>query len=371
MDDSSTPVEERSPETRSGGTPPEPRRITRLDGLRGVAACVVAFFYHPQNLFVLGAFDQSGAVVTWFHQWGWAFVDLFFVLSGYVFAHVYLDGRLQSRVGMSSFAVARVARLYPLHLLTLFICAALFWDEPRNTLLTFIGHLFMLQGVLGPEGRGFNGPSWSISVEILCYILFAVAASSSRRALYLVTAGAIGITLVHFLAFGEPGGPWSGDLIPRGLLGFFIGQVLWHARAPLARVPTVVFVGVLAFGCVIDVGSFSPVLPLTILAWPAALLLALRLRAMETAPLRWLGDRSYSIYLIHQPIVYSVGAFYGRIAGPDWVIWGVHALFIAVVLLLSDISYRFFERPCRTAIREAWERRRKSRERDLPATAAS
>jgi peptidoglycan/LPS O-acetylase OafA/YrhL len=367
LDDSFSGVEQRSPETRSGETSPEPRRITRLDGLRGVAACAVAFCYHTQDLFVVGAFDHMGPVVRWFHEWGWSFVDLFFVISGYVFAHVYLDGRLQSRTGMSAFVVARIARLYPLHLLTLFVCAALFWDAPRNTLLTFIGHLFMLQGVLGPEGRGFNGPSWSISVEILCYMIFAAAASSSRRTLYLVTAAAIGITLGHFLILGEPGGPWSGDLIPRGLLGFFVGQVLWHMRGPLARVPTPVLAAMFAIGIFIDVGPLSPVLPLTILAWPAALLLTLRLTAMESAPLRWLGDRSYSIYLVHQPIGYSVGVFYGRTAGSDWVILGGHLLFAIAVLLVSDVTYRHFERPCRSAVRNAWDRRQKSREVELPA----
>lgn len=70
-----------------------PARLTRLDGLRGIAACVVAFAYHPRSLFAPELFTGHGALLAWLSHWGWAFVDLFFLLSGYIFAHVYLAGK--------------------------------------------------------------------------------------------------------------------------------------------------------------------------------------------------------------------------------------------------------------------------------------
>ncbi len=321
----------------------------------------MAFAYHTQNLFVPGTFGESGPVVTWFHQWGWTFVDLFFVISGYIFAHVYLDGKLRARDGMSTFAVARFARLYPLHLVTLLVCAALFFDEPRNTIGTFFAHLTMVHGMLGTAGRGFNNPSWSISVEIVCYILFAAAAAASRKTLLLVTWSAVGISLFYFAAMAQPGGPWIGDGLFRGLLGFFIGQLLWHGRAGLSHLPAMVLAGALCIGLVADTGSFSSLLPLALVAWPAALLLSLRTRFMESAPLLWLGDRSYAIYLVHEPVIKAVNKFHGPFAGPDWAVWLLHGLFVAAVLVLSDLAYRFIERPSRSAIRAAWAQRQPER----------
>ncbi len=338
-------------------TPPaEPQRLARLDGLRGLAACAVAFAYHTQGLFGAGAFDHSPAPVHWFHDWGWTFVDLFFVISGYIFAHVYLDGTLQSRKGLASFAVARAARLYPLHLLTLFVCAVLFLNDPANTVPAFLAHLFMLQGFLGPDTRGFNAPSWSISIEAVCYILFAMAASAGRRKVVLVTAAAIALALAQLVAMGQPGGPWSGDALSRGLLGFFIGQALWQARGRLAGVPSLALAGVLALGLLVDTGAYSSVVPFTLLAWPAALLLALRARAMESAPLRWLGDRSYAIYLVHEPVINAIRAVHGPFEAGDSVL-ALHALFAIVVLALSDLAFRFVETPGRSWIRAAWQRR--------------
>ncbi|MCB2072437.1 MAG: acyltransferase [Novosphingobium sp.] len=335
------------------------RRLGRLDGLRGIAACGVAFLYHTQQLFVPGSFNGEPAVLGWLHVWGWSFVDLFFLISGYIFAHVYLDGKLSTREGLASFAVARFARLYPLHLVTLLVCAALFWYAPANNFFSFFANLFMLQGFLGMDERGFNGPSWSITVEIVCYILFAVAAYSGRRALWLVTIAAIVLSLCHFAVLGHPDGGWDGEAIPRALLGFFVGQVLWHMRERIAHVPTLVFVGIMAFGFMLDMGEYSSIPRLSMLVWPALMIIALRLPLMESRPMIWLGDRSYAIYLVHQPIAWSLTRYTGRMEGDPAFIIGVHLAYIAVTLLAADIAMRIVEVPARDRIRRVWAARRK------------
>lgn len=156
----------------------EPTRLARLDGMRGIAAFGVAFFYHARALFPEGALDTGNRLLDWPHVYAWLFVDLFFVLSGYVFAHVYLGrGGLRSEADLVDFAVARFARLYPLHLVMLLVSAVAFWGvKPENTPLAFIGHLFMLQAMVEPVANTFIGPSWSLSVEVVCYLLFALAA---------------------------------------------------------------------------------------------------------------------------------------------------------------------------------------------------
>lgn len=335
-----------------------PPRLSQLDGLRGLAACGVAFLYHPQSLFPAATLGSAPKILMWFQTWGWTLVDLFFLISGYIFAHVYLqgDGRL-NRERLGIFMAARVARLYPLHLLTLGLCALLFWRDAGNTVLAFGSHLLMLQVFIQPVARTFDGPSWSISVEAVCYVLFALAACGGPRTLRRVSGLAVIAALLHFLLQGRPGGPWVGDSLPRGLLGFFLGQMLWYGRARLADVPTMLLACLFAFGLALDMGPLSSLLPLSLCAWPALLLLALRMNWMARAPLRWLGDRSYAIYLIHYPLLVLLERNWAPFGGGMGTVWAVTAAFAGAVLLISDLSYRLVEVPARRAIRAGWERR--------------
>lgn len=332
-------------------------RLTQLDGLRGLAACGVAFLYHPQALFTPSALAGAPRVLVWFQSWGWTMVDVFFLISGYIFAHVYLQGEgALTRDRLGSFAAARVARLYPLHLLTLCLCAALFYADPANTGLAFAAHLLMLQAFVQPVAHTFDGPSWSISVEVVCYVLFALGVCGGGRTLHRVAALAIAGALLHFLLQGRPGGPWVGDGLPRGLLGFFMGQMLWHLRERLAQAPAALLVCILAFGLALDMGRMSSLLPLCLCAWPALLLLVLRAPWMGRWPMRWLGDRSYTIYLVHYPVLLLVERWGAPFSGGMTTVWAVTAAFAATVLLVSDLCYRCFEVPSRRAIRAAWER---------------
>ncbi len=330
----------------------------------------MAFAYHGKALFDPAQFADPtyGPLVAWFHQWGWTFVDLFFVLSGYIMAHVYLrDDGLQSRRGIADFAVARFARLYPLHLVMLLGMALFVWGTGPNTPLAFVGNLAMLQAVVLPFAESFVGPSWSLSVECFCYVAFACAALAGRRALGGLTLVAIVWGAVLLALHGKPDGPWVNDIFPRGFLGFFMGQALWHGRRLTARLPSWLLAAALVIGVVVDSGSWSPLLPLLLLAWPAALVLGLRMPMLEARALLWLGDRSYAIYLINLPIAHAAVALWGPISGSLWLVLAVHAGFIALTLVLSAWSLRWIETPARRAIRAACARRRPAAGHPVPA----
>ncbi|GGZ06221.1 acyltransferase family protein [Novosphingobium colocasiae] len=344
--------------SRLGDNPAQPVRLHRLDGLRGLAACGVAFLYHPQSLFAPAAMVALPQPFAWFRDWGWTMVDLFFLISGYIFAHVYLAAGALEKGHLREFAVARLARLYPLHLLTLCLCALLFAADPANTPLAFVANLAMLQGFYPPEAQAFNGPSWSISVECVCYLLFAMAAVGGLRRVRLVAGLAIAGALVHFILQGRAGGPWTSDDLSRGLLGFFLGQAMWLARGRLARIPVPVLAALMIGGLMIDMGQRSSLLPLCLIAWPAALLLALRSRFAGSAPMRWLGDRSYAIYLLHMPVLKLIEMNVGKVSGGPGTAALWTAGFAALVLVLADLSFRLVEVPARRAIRAVWAARR-------------
>ncbi len=342
-------------------TPPaEPGRLARLDGLRGIAACGVAFFYHVRALFPEGTLDTGNRLLDWPHTYAWLFVDLFFVLSGYVFAHVYLGrGSLRSEGDLRNFALARFARLYPLHLVMLLVSAAAFWGvKPENTPLAFVAHLFMVQAAVEPVANTFIGPSWSLSVEVACYVLFGMAAVSGERTLRLVTGGAMLLGLVMLLNDASPLGPWAADCFPRGFLGFFVGQVLWRRREVLAKVPSWALAGVMVLGAALPpAGPWGAILPFALLVFPAATVLGLRLPLLESRALVWLGDRSYAIYLIHIVPLGVIVNTHGQLGSGVLAVVGGHLGFAALNLVLADLAYRHLEIPARRAIRSAWERR--------------
>jgi peptidoglycan/LPS O-acetylase OafA/YrhL len=333
-------------------------RLARLDGLRGIAACGVAFTYHAWALFRDDAFAPGNPLVEWLHWSGWLFVDMFFVLSGYIFAHVYLSrGLLGTPRGLADFAVARFARLYPLHLVMLLLTAALFWGKPENTPLAFLAHLAMLQALVPPVAQTFDGPTWSLSVEAVCYMLFAVGAAAGPQALRRVTLFAILLGVAALALHAAPYGPFVRDNFPRGLLGFFLGQALWHQRARLAQVPGSALALLIVAGFAVPPSWFGAILPLVLIAFPAMLVLGLRLAWLESRPLLWLGDRSYAIYLIHVPLRDLLVAHNGVLDGDPVTAALGWAGFVVATLVLADLSLRLVENPARRAIRVWWQQR--------------
>lgn len=338
--------------------------------MRGIAACIVAFGYHAKLLLepeALGSGD-GGAAVHWLHSFGWTAVDLFFVLSGYVFAHVYLrSASLNRPTGLREFWIARFARLYPLHLVMLIVTGCLFRNHETPMTSGFITNLLMLQAFRAPVAQFFNGPSWSISVEFVCYAIFALAAWKSRRSVHVVSLVMIGIGAIGVAIAGDLSVHSIIGNVSRGLLGFFVGQLLWRARDDLATISTPVLAAGMLAGLAIAtfIGADSPgmILPLTCLAWPCAIMLAKRERLFAHRALLWLGNRSYAIYMINLPLL-MVMANTGGLATswPGALLRQV--VLIAANLLIADLVYRRFELPaqtfCRTILR-----------RQLPAPASS
>ncbi|MFC3173328.1 acyltransferase family protein [Novosphingobium bradum] len=362
-------------------------RLMLLDGLRGLAAVAVLFFHYRHFLYPPGTFRSPGiagrvpleSLLGPLYELGHFGVQLFWMISGFVFAAVYYGRPATSR----EFVVNRFARLYPLHFATLLVVAAEQWAASlrfgtpllftHNDPAHFLLQLGFASDWLASTGMSFNGPIWSVSVEVAAYALFWL----TRRWLPgLGLAGPLALAAAMTVLRREVGGT---EVFACGF-HFFLGVALcaiWRSFAALPRLLLGAGLAAMALGAAglarIDPRETEIVAVVLLPLLLGGLILAL-VAADPFAPawlrraLGALGDRTYSIYLVHVPVQLALflvlGARVSGLAGQCWFL----ALFLGLVLALAWPCYHWFEAPARDWLRRyARAQRRAARAPVLPA----
>lgn len=351
-------------------------RLFSLDALRGLAALAVVFthyksFFHDEFGYSLDHEKQPlYSIFAPFYDWGGFSVDLFFALSGFIFYWLYSKQIFDGKISAWKFSILRFSRLYPLHFATLVFMAftPLVFQIPStlvddHTVKNFLLHVFFASNWWRSES-GFNGPAWSISVEVLLYAIFYLMCRlRAIRWWWLCIPIIVGWKL---------GYTYQG----RGLYWFFVGGLLcyfWHwiiskklsfklivVLLCLAWTIPAVYLycrylcnsigrdGVPYIVRLIAAPSFSLVFfPLTILT------AALVDHKLPSRRLAWLGDISYSLYLLHMPIIYTLIGVFASFGFPRSVFYSTWILFLLFVLLISasTLCYRRFELPAQRILR--------------------
>ena len=356
-----------------------------IDVLRGLAAISILVFHYFHFTMGHGAvalpaerLDEVPLLrgLRWIRDHGSLAVQLFWVISGFVFMNVYAGHEPTAR----TFFVNRLARLYPLHLLTLLLVAAIqaaslgmsghFLIYEANSVGNFILNLFFASAWLDAGHLSFNGPVWSISVEVLVYFLFWAYVRLCRPSLF--SAGAA------FLIFFALSAVTHNMVMLCGAF-FFAGS---SAYALFMLVPAEArgkaLLAAAAFFLPWSVALLSghvDRLPLTIrllgLFVPALLVLALSevmgLRSLYRR-FRVVGDVTYSTYMWHTPLqmIFLLGAGLGLYPIAVVLSNGFFLAYLLFVILFAYASYRLIERPA-----QAWVRGRLLRtRRPLRAIAA-
>ena len=332
-----------------------------LDVLRGLAAVAVVFCHYrsffiptPDTLATVAQLEAEPLywLLRPIYLYGkWA-VEFFWLLSGFVFASVYAGTQpLPQR-----FFWARFARLYPLHLVTLLVVAGLQVYSIATTgapkidghddLVHFAAHLLFVSAWEPGFIPSFNGPVWSVSVEILAYILFFLTLPKLFR--FGIAVPAAIALLFRFAQLFSNSPIWMCGYL------FFAGCAIYALHRAVPR-RWQIMAGLLAFasaaGLLAVVHGHAIFLGISILL--ASLLLVVA--ALEpviggfAARADWLGAASYSIYLWHTPI--QIGLLLA-VAEPSRTMASPLALvaFIGMVLLVAWMSFRYFERPWRDRI---------------------
>ena len=351
-------------------TPADLRPITAL---RFGAAIWVAVYTFWENLAGAGS---SGLVDK-----GYLGVELFFVLSGFILSHVYLQSAGEKRFSYRSFLWARVARVYPLHIATLvavgaLAAAALFagmsvdgnvlsWPSlPANLLMV---HAWGLAPV-----AGWNHPSWSISAEwfaYLCFPLFAFVFWRLRDRPVAAVIGAAALLAALYYGFERLAGfPLTEATIRWGALRivpcFALGCALYlvYRKAPLKAPWTV---SAVSFGLMVLSAALGLWDGITVLL-AGGLILSLASLPNERAgwlaskPAVYLGEISYSVYMVCVPWKLLAVNLAAKVTdAPDkqlqLFVW---LAILALLPVVAAVSYHLVEHPARKALRGMADRRK-------------
>ncbi|TDN70547.1 acyltransferase [Paraburkholderia sp. BL10I2N1] len=354
--------------------------VGSFEGARGVAALLVAVYHF--SLFM--PFNLPYPV---FIRYGYLFVDLFFVLSGYVICSSY-QNRLSSGNAFWNFAIRRFGRLFPLlifstavyvlipnlHALTKYVLVVLghqnMFASPTSSGYFLPSGAEILATLTMTHGLGLfdkailNYVSWSISTEFYTYMLFAgvcIAISGRVR----LAAFAL-LSVLAFLITCWASLVWHDCIanveclnitydfgLTRCIASFFMGCLTFHAAKFATRHESALQAcALLAAGGIFMALKHAPALALGLPFVFALLILSLSsdrgfvARCLRSKPAQMLGCRSYSIYLLHPALIYLFGLAARYSVRPAFGIVTL-SIYLTTLFIVSGLTYRFIEVPFR------------------------
>jgi peptidoglycan/LPS O-acetylase OafA/YrhL len=346
-------------------------KLLGLELLRFLTAFAILLFHYRQFAFVgdreVGLI-QDQLPIYWlfgrlYHSGPYA-VRAFWCISGFIFFWKYRDAVAGRLLDGWRFFVLRFSRLYPLHIVTLLFVAALqplyfqlngyFFVYQNNDALHFLLQLLMASNATTQEALSFNGPIWSISVEVLVYFFFFVMLLATRS--WLLNLVVIAISLIipgqvaDCFAFFYAGGlaAMARQLVTsRTIQPLVIEGASWLAAG--------VF---LLCGYWFTNGRLESIgLPLMLICTPVLLyslsrdvVLPARLQqVVETG-----GNMTYSSYLLQFPIQLTMMLGFSLLRAPVPLYGNAFfGLYVGTTLLASYLTYRYFEEPAQRLIRDA------------------
>ena len=366
------------------------RHISSIDGLRAIAVTAVVLYH-------LG--------ISWIPG-GFLGVDLFFVISGYVITRLILDSINQSSaLDLRAFYAARLRRIYP-GFLFMVVCTIIFigvWAP--EAIKRFLSDLpFALTGTINwllvarhqdyfeTVGRPpLLQHTWSLAVELQFYLIWPIIllgvlkyfGKKNIARIALVIAMVSGTTLFFVSLQLDQSNAQQISHIYFGTdthsLGLFLGSALavsWipqNLSADIEKRAQDVIDGIGVFGLLGLISTFLFIdesnASLYRIAFPLAgifgclVIISLVHPAsrfapiISTAPFRWVGQRSYGIYIWHW-VIFQVTRPSVDLSGQTWALYLARVL---LVLALADISLRWVEIPFRQGLVQNWFRGMKYR----------
>ena len=370
------------------GTKSSSPRLTSLDGLRGVAAVIVVFHHALLTVPALATayYPSQGDIPPGTLLWALAYtplhllwagseaVSLFFVLSGIVLA---LPVLRHDRFSWLGYYAKRIVRLYGpvlvavlLGLLTI-IAVARFNDETLGAWVNarpngYPGDALVRDITLVTGASGVISPLWSLRWEVLFSLALPLYVAFGRAP---VPAWLKLVTLVALMAWSSQGNGQYFYYLPMFAIGVLF-VMHWEGLADLAERasgrpwvwPSILAVAVvltcvrwelIAFGVSETRAArqeWVSVLGVSLLVLAAAFYAPLR-SALQHRAVQWLGALSFSLYLVHEPIVLAV-----RFLTADHSPWFSMMISVPLAVIVAVGFARWVERPLQHLARRAGHR---------------
>jgi peptidoglycan/LPS O-acetylase OafA/YrhL len=340
-------------------------KLLGLELLRFAAAFSVLIWHYAHFAFVadrpvdfvMDRLPLSGLLYHFYHA-GEHGVWVFWCISGFIFFWRYRDSIADRTIDGRSFFVLRMSRLYPLHLVTLLLVAGLqavyfrlngyFFVYQDNDLRHFLLQIFMASNWGLQDGNSFDGPVWSISVEVLVYIVFFLT-------LRFFTGSAL-LNVVVIVACLNMSGQ-----VAVCLAFFYAGGLAAIARRAMATgvkvaVERVAWLAVVGGLWILTSRQFEPsvdmlllvYIPVVLFCFSRDIAMSVRTRKLVEAA----GNMTYSSYLLHFPIQLMIALGFALFGAPiPYYDPTFFVVFIACTMLASWFAYSWFEAPAQNFIR--------------------
>jgi peptidoglycan/LPS O-acetylase OafA/YrhL len=364
----------------------EPRssaRIPALDGIRGLAICLV-LSWHTVFQSVLPNHPQLTRVLA-LGRLSWSGVDLFFVLSGFLIGGILLDQAKAQRY-FAPFYIRRAHRILPLYTLLVLVVFAMtyacrhleasgMWVESRIPLPYYLGFLQNFWTAIHADFGSYTlGVTWSLAIEEQFYLtLPLIVRYVSRSWLWWMVAAVIaGAPLLRILLMLRIPSSYSGiavyvlmpcraDALGWGILAALIIRTpaVWERIVQLRTYVCILFGAVALITAALLLSTFRPFstslfgLEYSLLAVLYFLLLIIALinprlkTVLSIKFLRYMGTIAYGLYLLHFPFIATVHDITARIYPRES---GVRSLFVSIAgiglaVAAAAVSWEYLEKP--------------------------
>jgi peptidoglycan/LPS O-acetylase OafA/YrhL len=351
-----------------------------LNALRGFAAVYVVV-YHLRSFTV---FDWFGNLP--FVRFGYIGVDFFFVLSGLIISHVYLEkSRHADGQFWRSFIWLRISRLFPVHLLIMacLLSAALIgplfdaeWQHINKTQISdWFSLTFLVRQWLLPDSYAWNGPAWSVSAELFAYVIifplvcrFGAQCRPAVGIAMILTGAILWSSLI--MTVGTVNATHVAGPLIRVSAGFLAGSglfIILNSENSLARVCKSDWDKILTLTLVLAAPIWMLAILLNAQGYQPDMLLITYLavltcatyravgptsRLLSIRPLFWLGEISFSLYLCHKPVMRALSYLVGFADIESGVVFGLVGL--AFSMLTAHVLFQYVEIPARQKLRRLY-----------------
>ncbi|KAF1021684.1 MAG: hypothetical protein GAK29_03363 [Acinetobacter bereziniae] len=334
-----------------------------------------ALFVFLSHLSFLKNDEQYAKLFDSIFNEGFLWVSFFFILSGFILAYNYKDKFLLGSISKKAFYVSRLARIYPVHFVTMLVALILGLISSSDNVKYILEHILLIQSFFPDQNIYFslNSPSWSISDEMFFYLLFPFVIFLNRSKKFLlfilfmllifILNHKLNDNLKHYWLYISPVIRFSDFLLGILLFDIFekVKEVYAKKNSPLIFELLVIFLFIFffIFHDKIDLGYRYSIyywipMSLIILIFSLSKVVCDQNSVSNTLSnkyLVWLGEISFCFYLIHLLVIQVMNHIRVKLSlNIDLLLFSL--IIFIFTLIASAIAYKFIEKPLNKKVKE-------------------